>query len=65
MTTPGPTIGYAPVNGLQLYYAIYGAVRPLVLLHGGLGVTGMFPQLLPIIPPFLDAPPPDAGPQAG
>jgi pimeloyl-ACP methyl ester carboxylesterase len=49
MTTPGPTTGYAPVNGLQLYYEIYGAGRPLVLLHGGLGVTGMFPQLLPAL----------------
>ncbi|HSP17792.1 MAG TPA: alpha/beta hydrolase [Thermoanaerobaculia bacterium] len=31
--------GYAPVNGLQLYYEIHGtpnaAVPPLVLLHGG------------------------------
>jgi pimeloyl-ACP methyl ester carboxylesterase len=49
MTTPGPTTGYAAVNGLQLYYEIYGAGRPLVLLHGGLGVTGMFAQLLPAL----------------
>ena len=39
-TTPGPeTSGYAPVNGLNLYYERYGpresAARPLVLLHGG------------------------------
>src|SRR5215467_6563628 len=27
---------YAPLNGLQLYYEIRGAGRPLVLLHGGL-----------------------------
>jgi pimeloyl-ACP methyl ester carboxylesterase len=31
--------GYAPVNGLQLYYEVHGAERagqpPLVLLHGG------------------------------
>src|ERR1700730_12707517 len=27
---------YAAVNGLQLYYEIHGAGRPLVLLHGGL-----------------------------
>jgi pimeloyl-ACP methyl ester carboxylesterase len=27
--------GYAPVNGLQLYYEIRGAGQPLVLLHGG------------------------------
>jgi pimeloyl-ACP methyl ester carboxylesterase len=28
--------GYAPVNGLQMYYEIHGAGHPLVLLHGGL-----------------------------
>lgn len=28
--------GYAPVNGLQMYYEIHGAGDPLVLLHGGL-----------------------------
>jgi len=29
-------MGYAPVNGLQLYYEIRGSGKPLVLLHGGL-----------------------------
>ena len=28
--------GYAPVNGLQMYYEVHGTGRPLVLLHGGL-----------------------------
>jgi pimeloyl-ACP methyl ester carboxylesterase len=27
--------GYAPVNGLSMYYEIHGTGRPLVLLHGG------------------------------
>jgi pimeloyl-ACP methyl ester carboxylesterase len=27
--------GYAPVNGLNLYYEIHGQGRPLVLIHGG------------------------------
>ena len=27
--------GYAPVNGLSLYYEIYGEGEPLVLIHGG------------------------------
>jgi len=31
--------GYAPVNGLSLYYEIHGAGTPLILLHGGLGST--------------------------
>jgi pimeloyl-ACP methyl ester carboxylesterase len=39
--------GYAPVNGLNMYYEIHGAGEPLVLLHGGLGLTGMFAELLP------------------
>lgn len=34
--------GYAAVNGLQLYYEIYGNGQPLVLLHGGLGAIEMF-----------------------
>lgn len=39
--------GYAAVNGLELYYEIHGAGRPLVLLHGGLGSGSMFGELLP------------------
>src|SRR6186713_2151211 len=27
--------GYASVNGLKMYYEIYGAGTPLVLIHGG------------------------------
>ena len=30
------TQGYAPVNGLRMYYEVHGTGRPLVLLHGGL-----------------------------
>lgn len=33
--TPATTSGYAPVNGLKLYYEIYGTGMPLVLIHGG------------------------------
>lgn len=32
--------GYAPVNGLQLYFEIQGSGRPLLMLHGGFGSTG-------------------------
>ena len=33
--------GYAPVNGLQMYYEIHGSGRPLVLLHGNLSTIGV------------------------
>lgn len=29
-----PTTGYAPVNGLKMYYEIHGTGDPVVLLHG-------------------------------
>jgi pimeloyl-ACP methyl ester carboxylesterase len=45
------TAGYAPVNGLQMYYQVHGtlgAARPLVLLHGGLQTVELsFGALLP------------------
>ncbi|AIE84587.1 alpha/beta fold hydrolase [Fimbriimonas ginsengisoli] len=31
-----PTTGYAPVNGLKMYYEIHGKGEPVVLLHGAL-----------------------------
>ena len=30
----GPTTGYAPVNGLKMYYEVHGSGEPVVLLHG-------------------------------
>jgi pimeloyl-ACP methyl ester carboxylesterase len=45
---PAPKTGYAPVNGLQMYYEIHGTGRPLVLLHGALTtVDTSFGKLLP------------------
>ena len=29
--------GYAKVNGIDMYYAVYGAGDPVLLIHGGLG----------------------------
>lgn len=45
MINPAQT-GYAPVNGLNMYYEIHGSGEPLVLLHGGLGLSGMFGEVL-------------------
>lgn len=40
---------YANVNGLNMYYEIHGTGEPLILLHGGLGVIGMFAEILPLL----------------
>ena len=29
-----PTTGYAPVNGLEMYYEVHGSGEPVVMLHG-------------------------------
>src|SRR5450631_2397958 len=29
-----PTTGYAPVNGINMYYEVHGSGEPVVLLHG-------------------------------
>jgi pimeloyl-ACP methyl ester carboxylesterase len=42
--------GYAPVNGLEMYYEIYGSGQPLVLLHGNLSTIGTsFGQMIPLL----------------
>lgn len=44
LTSPAPALmpaaassGLAPVNGIEMYYATYGAGDPVLLIHGGLG----------------------------
>jgi len=40
--------GYAPVNGLKMYYEVYGEGKPLVLLHGAFNTIHLtFGQLIP------------------
>jgi pimeloyl-ACP methyl ester carboxylesterase len=41
--------GYAPVNDIQMYYAIYGAGEPLILLHGGLGHGDVWGNQIPVL----------------
>jgi pimeloyl-ACP methyl ester carboxylesterase len=42
------TAGYADVNGLHMYYEVYGAGSPLVLLHGGMLTIDLnFATLIP------------------
>ena len=41
MTDSTTQTGYAPVNGLEMYYEVHGSGRPLVLLHGNLSTIGV------------------------
>ena len=49
MANTSPQTGYAPVNGLRMYYEIYGTGQPLVLLHGAYmtidAMGGVVPEL--------------------
>jgi pimeloyl-ACP methyl ester carboxylesterase len=48
MTTTAAQTGYAPVNGLNMYYEIHGSGQPLVLIHGAFSAIGTsFGALLP------------------
>lgn len=42
---PMPTAsqsGKAPVNGIEMYYAVYGSGAPVLLIHGGLGYADIW-----------------------
>lgn len=42
------TSGYAPVNGIKVYYEVYGEGRPVILLHGAfMTIEGNWGQLIP------------------
>src|SRR3954466_1775821 len=40
--------GYAPVNGIKVYYEVYGEGKPIVLLHGAfMTIEGNWGELIP------------------
>lgn len=40
--------GYAPVNGIKVYYEVYGEGKPIVLLHGAfMTIDGNWDQIIP------------------
>ena len=50
MTDSTTQTGYAPVNGLEMYYEVHGRGRPLVLLHGNLSTIGVdFGRIIPTL----------------
>ena len=46
---PAEKSGYARVNGVDLYYAVYGRGRPLIMLHGGFSLGDAFASVMPVI----------------
>lgn len=48
-TTSALKTGYAALNGLNMYYEIHGTGEPLILLHGGVGATEMFREIMPLL----------------
>jgi pimeloyl-ACP methyl ester carboxylesterase len=48
MPTPKES-GIAPVNGISMYYAIYGHGTPLLLIHGGLSSSDVWAAAIPLL----------------
>jgi pimeloyl-ACP methyl ester carboxylesterase len=46
---PPVQTGYAPVNGLSMYYEVYGLGRPLILLHGAYQTIDTLGPILPAL----------------
>ena len=41
--------GYASVNGIRMFYAVFGHGSPVLLLHGGLGNSNYWADVIPIL----------------
>jgi alpha-beta hydrolase superfamily lysophospholipase len=40
--------GYAQINGVKIWYAVFGKGQPVILLHGGLSNSDYWGNLVPI-----------------
>ncbi len=43
------TSGYAPVNGIKIWYAEFGKGEPVILLHGGLANSNYWGNQVPVL----------------
>ena len=41
--------GYASVNGIKIWYAVFGRGVPVILLHGGLANANYWGDLVPVL----------------
>jgi pimeloyl-ACP methyl ester carboxylesterase len=41
--------GYAPINGIKIWYAVFGRGDPVILLHGGLANANYWGELVPAL----------------
>jgi pimeloyl-ACP methyl ester carboxylesterase len=41
--------GFAPVDGIKIWYAVYGHGRPVILLHGGLANANYWGNQVPVL----------------
>src|SRR5688572_27290582 len=49
MMKPGES-GYAEVNGLKMYYEVYGEGKPIVLVHGSyMNIISNWSQAIPLL----------------
>ena len=52
---PTPTLpkplhsGYAPVNGIKIWYAVFGHGKPVIMLHGGLANSNYWGNQVPVL----------------
>jgi len=47
--SPQDSSGYAEIDGVKLYFEITGEGEPLLLMHGGLGGSEHFSEIIPLL----------------